>query len=188
MTSHKKPSQSSFFLISFIPAVAYWYLEENYSLQIALVGGIVLSIIELTLEKIFTGHLHKMSKINFALIVFLGSLSLLGEDGLWFKLQPFFTGQIIGGYLLYKKYKKESLFIEMMNDMNNQTPMNPVDLQQIEFHFALLFMGYGFFMGYLAITADTSTWTFWKTGGFYITSFVFMIVEFLFMMRRNRKK
>jgi intracellular septation protein len=188
MSSPKKKSQSSFFLISFIPAVAYWYLEENYSLQIALMGGLLLGALELIVEKIFTGHLHKMSKINFFLILFLGGISLIGDSGVWFKLQPFFTGQAIGGYLLYKRWKKESLFVEMMEQMNNNTQLNPQDIHKLELHFGLLFIFYGFFMAYLAIFAETSVWTFWKTAGFYITSLIFVLVEMIFIVRRNRIK
>ena len=45
-----------YFLLSFLPAVAYWYLETYYTLEVALIGGILLGVIEMVLEKKFTGH------------------------------------------------------------------------------------------------------------------------------------
>ena len=105
-----KLSQKNFFLISFLPAIAYWYLEENYPIRIAIAGGLALSILELTLEYIFTKHLHSLSKFNFGLILFLGGLSLLGDEGIWFKLQPAITGIVIAIFLLVKrKLGKDSL-------------------------------------------------------------------------------
>lgn len=66
---NKIKSQKNFFWASFLPAIAYWYLEENYSLQIALIGGLVLAVLEMTLEWLFTKHIHTLSKFNFFLIL-----------------------------------------------------------------------------------------------------------------------
>lgn len=176
--------QNKFFIISFIPAIAYWYLEVNYTLQIALIGGLILSILEITLEKIFTKHVHKISKLNFILIAFLGGISLLGNDGIWFKLQPFFTGLALGGYFIYKKIKNESLMIEMSKEMgNDQMPEKMI--KDMEFHMGLFVLVYGFFMAVIALTQETSIWLFWKTGGFYICMIVFFIIDILILKKRN---
>ncbi len=86
-----------FFFLSFLPAIAYWYLESNYDLQTALIGGLVLATVEILLEKIFTKHVHAISKFNFYLVVVLGGIAFIGQEGIWFKLQPFFTGVLMGG-------------------------------------------------------------------------------------------
>ena len=80
-----------YFLMSFIPAVAYWILESNFSLEIALIGGIILGVLEMIVEKKFSGHVHTLSKVNLSLIVVLGVISLIAKEGVWFKLQPTFT-------------------------------------------------------------------------------------------------
>ncbi|MFZ4712263.1 MAG: inner membrane-spanning protein YciB [Bacteriovoracaceae bacterium] len=178
------PSKS-FFLISFLPAIAYWYLEEYYPIRIAVAGGLALAVLEIILEKVFTKHVHTLSKFNFILIALLGGISLLGEDGLWFKLQPFFTGFIMGGFLLYKLKKGEGLFLEMMKEMNgNKVP--PVDLiKTLETHLAYFLMVYGCLMGALALWGTTSQWAFFKTIGFYIAFIVFFLFEVL-MLRRKK--
>ena len=35
-----KIEKKNFFLISFLPAILYWYLEENYPVKIAVIGGL----------------------------------------------------------------------------------------------------------------------------------------------------
>jgi intracellular septation protein len=104
-------AQKPYFLLSFLPALAYWYLETYYTLEIALIGGIILGVIEMLLEKKFTGHVHTLSKLNIALIVILGGVSLIAKEGVFFKLQPTFTGLSIASYLIFKKLKNQSLMI-----------------------------------------------------------------------------
>lgn len=180
-------NKKNFFLISFLPALAYWYLEENYSLQIALMGGLLLATLEISIEKIFTKHVHNISKLNFYFILILGGIALIGQDGIWFKLQPFFTGIIMGGYLFFKSYTNSSLMLEMLNNMGQKIP-NPSIVRQIEKDLSLFLVCYGIFMLYIALLHSTSTWTFFKTIGFYLLSFIFLGVELIFIRIKVRKQ
>ncbi|MGK0367613.1 MAG: intracellular septation protein [Thermoproteota archaeon] len=175
-----------FFLISFLPALAYWFLEENYSIQIALTGGILLGVLEMVLEKIFTKQIHQLSKINFILIVGLGFISLLANEGIWFKLQPFFNGLIMGGIFLTSSLKGKSYFYEIMQGMNNQAPPKYIIIN-LEKHMAVFMMVYGSFMAYVAFNFTTQRWLFYKTAGLYIAFFLFSIVEMIFMRRAIKK-
>ncbi len=175
------PSQKPYFLLSFIPAVAYWLLETYTSLEIALVGGIVLGLIEMMVEKKISGHVHTLSKLNISLIVVLGSISLFAKDGIWFKLQPTLTGVSVASYLIFKKLKGESLMLDMLTDMKQKVPMPPEIYKMMEWHMCLFLLGFAGFMAKVAIKDSTSTWIFWKTGGFYIAFGGFMIVEVIIL-------
>lgn len=173
----------NFFLLSFLPAIAYWYLEENHPVHIAVIGGLILAILEILIEKIFTKHVHTLSKLNFGLILILGSLALLANEGVWFKLQPFFTGCALFGFLLYRLKKGRGLLIEM-SDLIGKQKLPDFVLTTLEWHLAFFLLFYGIFMGVLAISFDTGTWTFFKTIGFYLFFFVFLIGEMILMRRR----
>jgi len=179
-------NQKNFFLLSILPALAYWYLEANYSVKIAVTGGLLLAILELSLEWIFTKHIHFISKFNFFLIGFLGGLSLLGDEGIWFKLQPCFTGIIMGGLFLFKIWRGKGIMAEMMESLNSPNrPMLPeFVLKTLEIHSGIFLMVYGTFMGGVALKASTGQWLFYKTGGFYIAFLVFMAVEIYFMRKK----
>lgn len=176
-------SSPPYFLLSFIPAVAYWLLETYTTLEIALIGGIVLGIIEMILEKKFTGHVHTLSKLNISLVVVLGVISLIAKEGLWFKLQPTMTGVAVSGFFLWKKWKKESLIHQMLIDM--KTPANRMLPEEVygmmEWHLCLFLLGFASWMAYVALNLPTGTWLFWKTGGFYIAFIPFMIAEMVFI-------
>lgn len=183
-------AQKPYFLLSFLPALAYWYLETYYTLEIALVGGILLGVIEMILEKKFSGHVHTLSKLNLALVVVLGGISLLAKEGVFFKLQPTFTGVAIAAFLVVKKLKNQSLMIEMLNDLKQKPPLPENVYKTLEWHMCLFLIGFAGFMAYVALKESTSTWLFWKTGGFYIAFGGFMIVEMLYLrwfMRRLTK-
>ncbi|HXH74940.1 MAG TPA: septation protein IspZ [Bacteriovoracaceae bacterium] len=170
-----------YFLLSFIPAVGYWILETNFSLEIALMGGIALGVAEMALEKYFTGHVHTLSKLNVSLVVILGMISLIAKEGIWFKLQPTLTGLSVASFLIYKKTKGQSLMLEMLKDMKQTAPLPPDIYRLMEWHMCLFLMGFAVFMAYVAIYLPTAKWLFWKTGGFYIVFGAFMIVEMIFL-------
>jgi len=183
-----KPTLSkNFFLISFLPAIAYWYLEANYPISIAVTGGMILATLEVLIEKVFFKHVHTLSKFNFFLIAFLGGLSLLGDEGIWFKLQPAFTGVGIGAFLFYRLKAGNGLLIEMMESLNpNNTPPKAM-IQGMEFHLSILFFIYGLFMVFVATQLSTDVWLFFKTIGFYIAFAIFMVGEFIWLRHQAKK-
>lgn len=184
--SNPQNISKNFYLFSFLPALAYWYLESHYPIRIAVAGGLILSVLEISLEKIWTKHVHTLSKFNFFLLLLLGGMSLLGDEGIWFKLQPLFTGLGIGGFLIYRLKSGRGLMLEMMETMGKELPPKEI-LTNLEFHLAVFFSLYGLFMGGVAIWATTDTWLFFKTIGFYIVFFLFFLIE-IFFIRRTIKK
>jgi len=179
--------RNSFFLISFLPALAYWGLESFYDLKTALIGGTILCFLEISLEKIFTKHVHSISVLNFTLIVGLGAISLIASDGIWFKLQPFFTGVIMFIALIYKNLKGESFMLEVIKGFEMPQQLPESIMKTLEKHLAFFLLFYGFFMAYLAFYASTARWTFFKTIGLYLCFFVFMVFEMLLIRRKLQK-
>lgn len=182
--------QKPYFLLSFLPAVAYWWLETYYSLEVALIGGIILGVIEMLLEKKITGHVHTLSKLNVALIVILGGISLIAKEGIFFKLQPTLTGLSLACFLIFKKIKNQSLMVEMLTDMKQKIPLPEEIYKVMEWHMCLFLISFAIFMAYISIQETTATWLFWKTGGFYIAFAGFMAAEFVYIQwhfRRHKK-
>lgn len=179
MTQSNKRA-NNFFLISFLPAILYWYLETKYPVKIALIGGIILSVAEIIFEKLYIGHVHQLSKFNFGLILFLGGFSLMEENGIWFKLQPSLSMWAVSIYMIYKLKQGKGFFSEMMEEMRPDAPRPPEFLlKKMERNLTILFMAYGVLMAVLAIWFSTSIWAFFKTAGFFIIFIIFMIVQMI---------
>ena len=181
--------KKNFYLLSFLPALVYWYLEENYPVRVAVSGGLILAVLEIAIEYYFTKHIHTLSKFNFFLILGLGGISLLGDEGIWFKLQPMFTGVGIAGFLFYRLFiVKKGLLLEMSEVVKSkQNVVVPSFLMnRMERDLAGLFFVYGLFMGGIALKGSTDLWLFFKTLGFYLTFAIFVIIEMLLMRRSLR--
>ena len=105
---------------------------------------------------------------------------------MWFKLQPCFTGLGIGGYLLVRLYKGKSLMNEMLTSMGKSFPLEGV-MKKIETHLGFFFIAYGLFMAAIALLAQTGTWLFFKTAGFYLVTFFFFMGEFIYLKLTIRR-
>ena len=185
---NKSRKQNNFFLISFLPAILYWYLETKYPVKIALIGGIILSVCEIVFERLYTGHVHQLSKFNFFLIVFLGGFSLMEENGIWFKWQPTLSLWAVAAYRAWKLRAGKGFFLEMMNEMKPDSPKPPeFIIKSMERNIVILFACYGILMGVLAIWFQTSIWAFFKTAGFFVIMGVFMVIQTVLNRRAMRK-
>lgn len=185
MSAARRPSP--FYWLSFLPALAYWWLEENTSLETALVGGIGLGVLEIVGEKVFSGKVHTLSRLNFGLILFLGVISLIAREGIWFKLQPTFTGLILGTWLAVNLWRGHSFLEEAMADMGRPWPLPRPLLLGFEKHICGFLYAYGGFMAYWALSGTTSQWAFWKTGGQYLAFGVFMLGEMVWIRYQLRR-
>jgi intracellular septation protein len=183
-----KAKKLPYFLLSFIPAVGYWVLETYFSLTIALVGGIILAVLEMIVEKIFTDKIHTISKLNMFLVIFLGLISLWAQEGIWFKLQPTLTGVTLFVFLIFLKVRNKSIMLDMMREMNTEIPLPESFYLTLEWHLAIFVFVFALFMAYISIYQPTSVWIFWKTAGFYIAFFVFLLGEFVYLRSQNQRR
>ncbi|MEI8345858.1 MAG: septation protein IspZ [Pseudomonadota bacterium] len=184
------PLSRGFFLFSFLPALAYWYLEAYYPVRVAVAGGVLLAVLEIGLEKWLSKKVHSLSKFNFFLVVFLGIISLLASKGIWFKMQPALSSVGIVSFLFWRLRKGQSILVEMMQEMpggGKKLAHIPVALWFfMERNLGIFLSGYGIWMGFAAWKCSTSVWLFGKTGGFYIATALFMVVEMVMMRFRMR--
>lgn len=173
-----------FFLLSFIPALAYWVVELVYDEQTAIMWGVGLAFLELIIEKVFTKKVHSLSVLNAGLMVFLGAMGFFFQEGALFKLQPTFTGLIFFVAFFLKTRSGGSYFHELLEEMGRSIPADI--LKFTERNLAFFMLTYGSFMAYVTFTMETGTWLFFKTGGFYIASAIFMVLNTLYL-RKIRK-
>lgn len=188
-TTENKPKKSNnFFLISFLPAILYWYLESQYPVKTALIGGIALSVAEILFEKFYSGHVHQLSKFNFFLIIALGGFSLMEEDGIWFKLQPSLSLWAVSVYMGLKLKNGSGFFKEMMMEMRPDAA-HPPDfiMKSMERNMVIMFACYGILMGVLAIWFPTSVWVFFKTAGLFVVMGIFMVIQMMLNKRALQK-
>jgi intracellular septation protein len=174
--------------LSFFPALAFWWLEETQPIEIALGVGLILSVLEVSIEKWLNGHVHTLSRLNFGIILVLGSLALFAKEGILFKLQPTFTGYICGLWLSINQVRGRVFIVQTLEEMGKQWPFPQEWLKSFERHVIAFMFGYGTFMAYWAIWGSTGQWAFWKTGGQYISFGLFLVLEFWWLRRKIKQE
>lgn len=175
-----------FFILSFVPALAYWLIELYFDEQTALMAGVGLAFLEIVIEKIFTKKVHSLSILNAGLMVFLGTMGYFFHEGYLFKLQPSFTGLIFFVAFFFKTKKGESYFEEILKEMGRSIPGDL--LKYTERNLAFFMLSYGLFMVFVTFNFDTGTWLFFKTGGFYIAMILFTLGNTMIIKRNFQRK
>lgn len=179
-------AKNPFVLLSFLPAVAFVIFDSFLPVKEALIASVCLSVLEIIAEKMFLGHVHKLSMVNFALIVLFGFVSFLEEDSLWFQLQGTFMGVTIAAVLLYRLRKGKSLMEEMLSEMNLPQKPPPEIMKMVEFHMCFFFLVHALVNAIIALYFPLSWWKVFKVGGFYALMIPYTVVEVILIRRRVR--
>jgi len=181
-----KLGNNPFVIISFLPAVAFVIFDSFLPVREALIASISLSVLEIIAEKIFLGHVHKLSIVNFILVIIFGSVSLIEEDSLWFQLQGTFMGVAIASVLLYRLYRGKSLMKELLGEMN--LPQRPPEdiLKMLEFHMCFFFLVHAALNAVIALYCPIAWWKVFKIGGFYALMVPYMVVEIILIRRKAK--
>lgn len=185
MPAQKKTS--FIFLTSFLPALAYWFLEQYYPVKVAVAGGLILGLVEMILEKIFSKKIHTLSKFNFSLLLLLGGLAFVENEGVWFKLSPGLTSLALGVVLLVQNLRGQGMLRAMMEEMGR--PLPPLELwHPLETRIALFFLAYAFLMIALALWGESGHWLFFKTVGLYLLFAVYFLGEMVNARLKAKKR
>lgn len=180
----KKPAWLSF--LSFAPAVAYLILESISTPKIAILGGIAISSTEILIEWIFFRVVQKLSWLNFILIAGLGGISLAAGNGIWFKLQPTFTG-VLFFLLLWISVVRNRPFLYSLVILQRPELSTRKDLFMIlEKSLALFLLSFGLMMAPVAIYATTAQWVFMKTIGFYVCFLIYLVFQWYKLKKLRR--
>ena len=89
--------------------------------------------------------------------------------------------------MIFYLSKGKGLMGEMASSMGNSQLPDHI-FRKLEWHTAVFIILYGCFMGGIAFLGTTSNWVFFKTAGFYIAFFIFMIFEIILMRRQLLKE
>ncbi len=83
-----------------LPLVIYTIVEEYHGVIWGLAAAMAFGFGEILSEKISRGRVEPITWIGNILILFLGTLSLLTNEGMWFKLQPAIVEALLGVFML----------------------------------------------------------------------------------------
>lgn len=191
--TNPKQQLRSLLIAGLLPVIAFTIIEEKYGVLWGLVAGMVFGVGEIAFEWFRHKRVSGVTLAGNGLLLTLGVVSLLTQEGIWFKLQPaliegafalLLIGSVVWGKpLLVVLMQKQGVFEKV-----------PVEAHGfLRARFAGLTFRVGVFFGLHAAIAtwaafywSTTAWATLKGLGFTLSLFAYMGLEMLLMRRQAR--
>lgn len=177
-----------------LPLVVYTVVEEMYGIVAGLICGMVLGILEITFEKIKHGKVETITWIGNGLLLGLGSISLLTQEGVWFRLQPAILEAGMAAALIISVITQKPFLLLLARKQKTIERMPPVMqpifekfLSGFTLRIAIFFLLHAGLAAYAALYWSTRAWMLLKGVGFTGSFIVYGLIEVLFFRCNARR-
>lgn len=177
----------SLFFGGLLPVIAFTLIEEYYGVIPGLIAGMIFGISEIIFEWIKYKKVSAITWIGNTLLLGLGGVSLVSQEGLWFKLQPalmelFFFVFLLGSWLVKKPFLK--LMIEKQNP--NAPDFVKQNMNGMTLRLSFFFLFHAVLATVAALYWSTEAWAMLKGIGLMASLALYMIIEAIWLKRKNR--
>jgi len=168
-------------LLDFFPIVFFFIAFKMYDIYVATAVLIIASLVQTCAHWLMHRRFEKMHVITLILVCVFGGLTLMLQDEMFIKWKPtvinwLFAIAFIGSQFIGKK----SIIQRMMGD-HMVLPANI--WLHLNIAWTLFFIVLGIANLYVAYNFDTETWVNFKLFGLLGLTFVFVIVQSLYVSR-----
>ncbi len=179
-----------------IPVVTFAWVEDHYGTVWGLVIGMIFGLGEIFWEWGTRGRVDLMTWAGNGMLLVLGGVSLVTQQGVWFKLQPSLieSALVLGlwGSLLWKKPVLLSLAQKqggLPHDLDQGLrpglgPILRVAFQGLTFRLGVFFALHAAISGWAAFAWSTSAWVILKGVGLTVSLLFYLVVESLILRYR----
>lgn len=186
---NKSQALGSLFFGGLMPVLAFTFIEESYGPLWGTVAGMIFGAGEILYEKIKHNKVAAITWIGNAMILALGGISIISQDGIWFKLQPalfegFFAIFLWGSWLLKKP------FILMMAEKQNPSMPEIVKpfLSAVTLRLGFFFAIHAALATWAALYWTTAQWAWLKGAGLIVSFVIYLLIEMLWARKQVAKK
>jgi intracellular septation protein len=189
--SQRAGALRSVLLAGLVPVVVFTVIEETYGVVAGLIAGMVFGVGEIVWEKWRQGRVQTMTWIGNGMLLGLGGVSLLTQEGYWFKLQPAilegaFMIALIGSVAIGRP-----AMLEMSKAQGTWAQVPPerralMDraLRGMTLRMGLFFGIHAVLTAWAALHWSTRAWGILKGVGFTLSMLVYLGLEVLVLRRR----
>jgi intracellular septation protein len=174
-----------------LPVIAFTVIEEKYGTVWGLVAGMVFGLGEILYSWRTQGRVDPMTWGGNGLLLVLGGVSLVTQEGIWFKLQPsliegamalaLWISVLMGKPILVSALKKQLIV------QGNPAEILPVvsrALAGMTIRVGVFFALHAGLAAWAALHWSTAAWAALKGIGFTISMVVYMVAESLLLRYR----
>ena len=173
-----RPDRSKVLLLLFggiLPVLAFAFVEDRYGVIWGTIAGMVFGVGEILYEKLFLKKVSGVTWFSNALILVLGAITWISQDGVWFKLQPAIFFAAFGVMLIGSHFIRQPLLTGLAKKQNPQLPMEAeVFLRALNLRLGFVFLFLAGLSTWAALDWSTKAWAFLKSVGAIIIIFIYM--------------
>jgi intracellular septation protein len=186
----RKSQVRSLLLGGLLPVIAFTVIEDQYGIVAGLVAGMVFGMGEILWEWRTRGKVDPMTWGGNGLILVMGGISLVTQDGIWFKLQPsiievamalmLWGSVVLGRPFLVAAARKQGAPVD-------QNPLLFQALRGFTWRMGAFFALHAGLAAWAAIHWSTAAWAMLKGIGFTVSMVVYGVAESLVLRYRIAK-
>ncbi len=194
----KGPGIRQFLLGGLLPIIAFTVIEEKFGVVAGLIAGMFFGVGEIFYEKFSLGKVDPVTWGGNGLLLVLGGVSLVTQEGVWFKLQPSLLEAAFAGLLwgsLWTGRKDRGSLFRSMTRKQGQWEMFPEVIRPVmseafrglTFRSGVFLVLHAVLAAWAALHWSTRAWAILKGVGFTVTFMVYLVVETLLLRYRITK-
>ena len=172
----------------FLPLIVFIVADSIWGTRIGLMVAVVFGIIEFIFSYIKEKVVDKFILLDIGLIVVLGTVSILLENEIFFKLKPALIELIFCIMLGISVFSPVNIMMLLTKRYMKNVELNEAQVQQFTRSLKALFfifLGHTVLIIYSAFFMSKGAWAFISGGLFYILFAVYFVYEFI---RARRKR
>lgn len=191
ITAAAKPKAQvlSLLFAGLLPVIIFTVIEDRYGIIAGLIAGMIFGAGEVVYELIRYKKVSTLTWVANALILGLGGISLLSQDGIWFKLQP---ALIEAGLflLLFGSWMINKPFLKMM--IEKQNPEAPEFLKNrmsgLTLRLSIFMLAHAIIATWAALNWSSEAWALLKGVGLTFSLIIYMLIEVVWTRKQLMQK
>ncbi len=169
------------FLFDFFPILLFFIAYKMFDIYVATVVAIASSFIQVGWFWLQNRRIEKMHVITLGMLVVFGGATLILQDEIFIKWKPTVINWLFGVVFIGSQYIGEKSIVRRMMEGNISLP--DAIWGRLNIAWALFFIVLGFINLYVAFNFDTDTWVNFKLFGLMGLTFLFIILQALYLGR-----
>lgn len=177
-------------LPGFIPLFVFIAIDEIWGTRAGLVAALVIGVVEMAWIGYKEKRLDRFVLLDTGLLLTLGSVSIILDNDIFFKLKPGLVELILCAVLAVSAFSRINIIGLMTQRYLKDMELNEQQTQQLRKTMQLMlfiFLGHTLLVFYAAFYLSDGAWAFISGGLFYILFAVVFAVEFIRQKYRSRK-
>lgn len=191
MSNSKNQALRSLFLGGLLPVIVFTVVEEKYGPLWGLIFGMIFGVLEILYEAIKYRKVELVTWVGNGLLLGMGGISLLTQDGLWFKLQPSLMEAGMAFLLLGTGLFGSPFLLMMAEKQKTFETMHPLLVPQmkegfrgINWRLGVFFLVHSVLAAYAALYWSSRSWALLKGVGLTLSLIVYLACEVWFLRKR----